>query len=984
MNKLLSLLFLLSCITQTSIAQPYGNEWVEYDKTYFKFNVIQTGLYRVPHSTLVQYIDANDLVGNNFKLITKGKEIPIYVSNNGLFGSSDYIEFYGEHNDGKLDTLLFKDGWHAQPYYSLFNDNASYFLTIDAIGTNRRFNTQTNDPTGLTAEDYFWHKSFSFFNGTYNNGQMIASGSLAVLRDSHFGHAEGWIGSSFNGPATRNRTVNTPSVYRNIPTLEAKLKHVHVTQSFTFNHEIVIGIGNSSFTNNHLGYQVRELNENIPISDVANGTTTVSFRENNEQPVADAYIELTYPRQFNFGAEQLYKFPIAQTNATLLEITGFINGPSPVIYDFENDERYEGIVTGSRVDFGLQNVSNERELLYINGTSTTNIEEMDTVEFVDFSIIQNQGNFIILSHKALRESSDNVNYLEEYANHRASINGGSYTPIVTYIDQIENQFGYGVRNHPIAIRNFINYGLDNFSIDPEHYFVIGKGITYTLIRNNNTNFNNCKIISMGSPDSDVFLTARSAEEEIPQISIGRLSARTGDEVIMYLEKVMEYEGVYNDTSIIAQSDYDKLWMKRILHLGGGKNAIEQSNFKFFLQNYEQIAELPLFGAKVHSVFKTSTDPIQISTSQLVDSLINTGISLITFFGHSTTSTIDFDITPEEFENYGHYNTFLSNGCFVGSIFDDDQFTYSDRFIFQNRTGSIAYIAPITLAITSSLNGYTTRFYNKSMNTRYGNGLGQIMRDISEEIITDLSNLDQILSRQMILHGDPAIKLNPHNRPDYIITRRSIEYDPRIVSASRDSFDVKVAIANLGKAIDRDYTVHIRRLFPDGNFETYDKVVPATYFRDTVVFTLPTNRVSGLGINILNIKVDNGEDISELSEFNNEITDTLVIFSDDILPVLPYEFCIVNADPNPLYFSTASYNEEPKGYILQIDTTEYFNSMLMQETNISTMGGIVEWSPPVAYIENTVYYIRATLDSLIEGDYNWNYSSFLYNTELSTG
>ena len=40
------------------------------------------------------------------------------------------------------------------------------------------------------------------------------------------------------------------------------------------------------------------------------------------------------------------------------------------------------------------------------------------------------------------------------------------------------------------------------------------------------------------------------------------------------------------------------------------------------------------------------------------------------------------ITPEEFENYGKYHIFLSNGCFVGSIFGTSTTTYSDRFIFQ--------------------------------------------------------------------------------------------------------------------------------------------------------------------------------------------------------------------------------------------------------------------------------------------------------------
>ena len=102
---------------------------------------------------------------------------------------------------------------------------------------------------------------------------------------------------------------------------------------------------------------------------------------------------------------------------------------------------------------------------------------------------------------------------------------------------------------------------------------------------------------------------------------------------------------------------------------------------------------------------------------------------------------------------------------------------------------------------------------------------------------------------------------------------------------------------------------------------YRKVVPAALFRDTVIMTLPTDRINGLGTNILNIKVDFAEEIDEISELNNTVIDTLVIFSDDILPIWPYEYCIRNTTPSTIYFSTASIGGPPKDYQLQIDTTE---------------------------------------------------------------
>ena len=61
-------------------AQVYNNEWIDYNKTYYKFKVGATGL--------VPYYSANTcfnrtwelLLQNNFNFGETGKQIPIYTS----------------------------------------------------------------------------------------------------------------------------------------------------------------------------------------------------------------------------------------------------------------------------------------------------------------------------------------------------------------------------------------------------------------------------------------------------------------------------------------------------------------------------------------------------------------------------------------------------------------------------------------------------------------------------------------------------------------------------------------------------------------------------------------------------------------------------------------------------------------------------------------------------------------------------------------
>ena len=987
MNRTYYIVFWLCCLSFLSFSQPYGNEWVDHSKSYHKLKLINEGMYRIPYSTLINFYGESELLGADFQLFSRGEELAIYVTTEGQFADGDYIEFYGRRNDGELDTELYKPDKNLNPYYSLYNITATYFLTLNPGGNNFRLEPQINDPTGLSIEPYFWHRSLEIFVNEYYNGPPIAGGTLQVLRDSHYGSGEGWTGTAFNGPTTRNRILGTPNVYRGDGNLQASLHHTHVTRSFLSAHQITLSVGSSSANYTVLSSDVNHVITEIPLGNILDNGTTVSFRENGNASVADAHAAITYPRTFNFSNTSTFRFEVENTNAVQLQISDFNNeGFIPVLYDLANGQRYEAIINGSRFDIGMLPAAQTRDLVLAsqNASSYTFITELESVNLVDYTDLDNQANNIILSNRILQSSSDSIDYINAYNDYRNSPQGGGHISRIAWIIDIEDQFGWGVRNHPMAIRNFINYAVDNFNSHPDHFFIIGKGITYTSIRGNATNFNNCLVPSMGEPDSDAFLAARSASDEVPQVAIGRLAAANGDMVGQYLDKMMMYEGEQFDTIPFSQTVQNKQWNKRLLHLGGGKNAIEQAQFKLFLNNYKKIAEDHFYGGKVHSVFKTSTDPIQISTSELVDSLINNGISLITFFGHSSTSTIDFDISPEEFENNGKFHVFLNNGCFVGSIFGTSATNYSNRFIFQDNTGSIAYIAPITLAVPSSLNLYSTSFYRQFSPDRYRESLGKVMQETATELINTYSVMEDLLAKQMILHGDPALRINAQARPDYIITRPSISYDPEIVSASRDSFDIVIAITNVGKAVDREYTVGVQRILPNGGLEDYLVTTHAAHFQDTVRITMPTDRVNGLGVNIMRIKVEFGEEIDETSEYNNEVVDTLIIFSDDIKPILPYEFCIQNSDPNPIFFSTASIADHPIDYILQIDTTEYFNSPIRQEEHVSTRGGIVEWSPSIPYMENTVYYVRSALDSVIMGDYNWNNSSFLYNTSLSTG
>ena len=91
----------------------------------------------------------------------------------GLLGASDYIEFWGQMNDGKADKALYRNpAYQHTDKWSLETDTAVYFLTVNNSGPVFHFADVTNDTTGniLPAEPYFMYKASDLFQNADEPG----------------------------------------------------------------------------------------------------------------------------------------------------------------------------------------------------------------------------------------------------------------------------------------------------------------------------------------------------------------------------------------------------------------------------------------------------------------------------------------------------------------------------------------------------------------------------------------------------------------------------------------------------------------------------------------------------------------------------------------------------------------------------------------------------------------------------------------------
>ena len=107
-SMLLTIVFALSGQMYFDGETLWGNEWIAYDQDYYKFLIKEDGVYKITGSELQSAgLNIDGLNGSEIQVFSYGKQVPIYVSNNGNFGPEDFILLEGRRNDGELDKQLF-------------------------------------------------------------------------------------------------------------------------------------------------------------------------------------------------------------------------------------------------------------------------------------------------------------------------------------------------------------------------------------------------------------------------------------------------------------------------------------------------------------------------------------------------------------------------------------------------------------------------------------------------------------------------------------------------------------------------------------------------------------------------------------------------------------------------------------------------------------------------------------------------------------
>ena len=979
----------------------FGNEWINYNDQYLEVKVDKEGMYKITYNDLITAgFSASSLRGNDLQMYSLGEQVAVYNTNNGQWGSSDYMAFYGQGQEGEIDQHLFTDAENEQlnPAFSMFSSERSYYTRLrpNANGT-LRYESLSNDLSGNlpTPERYFLEKTRTIYSThTFSPGTPVSSD----VHYSHFITMEGFS-TKLQRETTLEVEVRNFVDQGNAPDPRLILR----TGSNNADHFIEITANNNRIIqDDYTGSRVLQYDTSFAKNNIKNNNTNLFKLRgfSTADNLSVSYLELRYPRSFDAENANAFTFYGSTNNfQEYVEVSNFNSNGTTFLFDVDN-----GTVTQANIDGQTAKILikpddiKDAKLILMGDSSFKNPVSINTVSFSNFDNINPE--YLILTSKELNQTVNGRNAVQEYADFRASDLGGSYKTAIIDVEDIFDQFGYGIDDHSIAIRNFSQYVKTKWP-DFEMVFIMGKALAYDNKIKNTISQN--LVPTYGKPGSDNLLFA---EEGLtyPYVAVGRLAAQNQGDILNYLDKALINARISEVENLSIE---DRLWLKEILHLSGGDVGIQEDLFNH-LNKMATTVEGNDFAANVSTVRKNSSDPVTTALTQDILKKVNSGVSMMTFFGHSSAGTFDFSIEdPSAYENYGRHPVVFSMGCHSGDI-HENVFSLSENFILTEEVGAIAFVASSGNAFEDALAFLGNSFYDHIGDDFYGQPIGLAVRQTLEDGHKRIADAYQqtsmnrpffesfvevvTLQEQNTLHGDPAIIFFTAEAPDYITDLSSVR-TTKVVGTSDEFIELELDIVNLGSKGDLDELNNIAIHTYNGKSDTIQFTSIAPINRETIIVKIPNPGAAALGSNCINIILDHDDRVAEepssVAENNNSMADAwnlangfcFLVFDNNAKPIYPKEYGIVGQQGAELLASSSNVLEDKMSFLVEIDTTKNFNSPLLVSDEIVSSPAVIKWVPSITYENETVYYWRVKPKN---SESIWAESSFIYLTNSTPG
>ncbi len=286
--------------------------------------------------------------------------------------------------------------------------------------------------------------------------------------------------------------------------------------------------------------------------------------------------------------------------------------------------------------------------------------------------------YLLISHERFRNEPS---LLRLDSLRRASFNGSADT---IWVSQIYEQFNWGIPS-PEAIREFLRYAYENWPTRPTHACLVGDGV-YS-IRGYTGNGNLIPpfyppVVVVGVVAADILFGCVSGPpwDITPDIAVGRISARTPEELETYVSKVWQYEVV---------SDYSSAFHSTLLFVAD----LNDGQYNFSKTYSEYIIRLTDDNVNIERVYLDSLPAGQGPAA--LRRAFRRGATVVNYNGHGGggvwSGTELLDVGGVRLLTNRRAFPFVTNfTCYVGSFDDQNQAAVlGEAFLFsRSNTGDL--------------------------------------------------------------------------------------------------------------------------------------------------------------------------------------------------------------------------------------------------------------------------------------------------------
>ncbi len=973
-----------------------GYEWTQPGQPYVKIVVNATGMYRVSGT---QIINANVAFSgaaiSNLHLYYRGVEVPIHVYANGnaaVLENIDFIEFFGEKNDGWHDKLLYRNSQSgigdssliANVRRSLFTDESAYFLTFNST-PGLRFATSTTVPADYatrTPDPHFRHEAFFDVIEQYNAGSAVSSYDTEYLFNADYVAGEGYTSFPFSSTpyAFSFATPGAIPVATTAPQLICRVGGVNFTS-----HSVTVRLGTSSQVVSYSNIGIQSASFAVLQSAIGSATTPVTLTGSNGNDLnVFHWAALRYDRSYQFQGLRnvvLHQVALNSQPSVYLRLASLdfnVVSDSGFVFDITNSRRIRGVTrvtaaasVNDTLHAVLPGAAGNARMAAVVATNFLSPVRVVAASLSSLNLPSAGAEMVVITHPAMLNSAN------AYKQYRDTCSVNQKSTKVVLLNEVIDEFGFGSIN-PVAIKRFIRTALDRWTVKPKYVLIWGDALREPRFTYNATTSNN--VPTYGYPPSDEQYVSNfnySQNNIVPVVPIGRYSLANDAQGLDYVAKLNEYE----------HSPFED-WQKRAIHLAGGLNPDEQQIIaSYFTSTYNPIFKAAPLAGTVFFHQKVSNSTIDNDIGPRIKSTVDTSGVVITFFGHSTSNILDIELAEgDQYSNFGRYPLVIANGCYGG---DFTNFSFGERFVRTPGRGSIGYLGMSGEGSPPFLDQVTSKFYAYAFRDSMRSSLGHIIRATSRDLFNaaPTSAAARAHIQQFTLLGDPSIRLYQPSAPDLVVTASDVKFIPTTTIAQSDSFKLQLTLRNRGLATATPFDVRITQTTGTG------RQLPSLILSQNsitgnsrvVTYTIQRNGIDFAGVNTFAIELDIGNSIGEILESNNSVTVIQDFVSDLPAPVYPWNSALLNRDTVSLV--AASYGltraQVSVGYYFEIDSVVTFNSSAFRQSGLVNGNGVAGvWRVPFQLENGQVYYWRVRL-AASQAD-RWVVRSFRYQSGTDVG